>query len=113
MLNSIRSTKLGYYASIGFYKTGEWVCCGNPFFYVVATRCHDSSLAIDIGIMDEDDQDRYTKSLYFRTKEEWLRAFNFIVCELYDKRYLRTDDLWETFDTYIKPLEDYLSTSQI
>jgi hypothetical protein len=96
---------------VGFYKTEEQVCCGNPFFYVVATRCHDSSLAIDIGVMDEDDQDRYTKSLYFRTREEWLRAFNFIVCELYDKRYLRTNDLWEAFDTYIKPLEEYLSAS--
>jgi hypothetical protein len=40
MLNSIRTTTLGYYASVGFYKTEEQVCCGNPFFYVVATRCH-------------------------------------------------------------------------
>lgn len=111
MLNSIRTTALGYYASVGFYKTEEQVCCGNPFFYVLATRYRDGSLAINIGVMDEDDQDRETKNLYFRTKEEWLRAFNFIVCELYDKRYLRTNDLWEAFDTYIKPLEEYLSAS--
>ena len=111
MLNSIRRTKLGYYASVGFYKTCKDVCCGNPYFYVIATKCLDDSLVIDIGVADEDDMDKYTKSLYFRTKEEWLRAFNFIVCELYDKRYLQTNDLWEAFDTYIKPLEDYLSAS--
>lgn len=111
MLNSIRTTKLGYYASVGFYKAFDEVCCGNPFFYVVATKCLDGSLVIDIGVADEDDMDKYTKDLYFRTKEEWLRAFNFIVCELYDKRYLRTNDLWEAFDAYIKPLEDYLSAS--
>lgn len=111
MLNSIRTTKLRYYASVGFYKTEEQVCCGNPFFYVVATRCRDSSLVINIGVVDEDDQDRETKNLYFRTKEEWLRAFNFIVCELYDKRYLRSCHLRDTFDTYVRPLITYLSAS--
>ena len=107
----IRTTKLGYYASVGFYKTEEQVCCGNPFFYVVATRCRDSSLVINIGVMDEDDQDRETKNLYFRTKEEWLRAFNYVVYEYYDKRYLRSYHLRDTFDTYVRLLITYLSAS--
>ena len=107
---SIRSTKLGYYASVGFFKMEDDVCCGQPYFYTVATDLSDGMFALDFGIADEDDYDIYDW-VYFTDRDAWLRAFNYVVCEYYDKRYLRSCHLRDTFDTYVRPLITYLSAS--
>lgn len=106
----IRTTKLGYYAKIDFFKADEDVCCGQPHFYIVATDLSDGEYSLDLGIMDEDDYDIYDW-VYLIDRDTWLRAFNFLVCEIYDKRYLRSMNLRETFETYLAPLKDYLSAS--
>lgn len=99
----------GYRATINFFKSSEDVCTGNPHFYILLTSYNDEFM-LDIGIMDDDDIDVYEDSVRFNTMNDLVRAFEYACMELYDKRYLVSDNLYKTYVDYVRPLRSYLAS---
>lgn len=108
---TVKRTRHGYRATVDFLKSSEYVCTGNPHFYILLTSYNDEFM-LDIGIMDDDDIDIYEGSVKFNTMNELVRAFKYACMELYDKRYLVSDNLYKTYADYVRPLRLYL-VSQI
>lgn len=105
---TVKRTRHGYRATVNFLKSSEDVCTGEPQFYILATS-YDGKFMLDIGIMD-DDIDIYESSVRFNTMNELIRAFRYACMELYDKRYLRSDNLYKTYADYVGPLRSYLAS---
>lgn len=105
---TVKRTRHGYRATVNFLKSSEDVCTGEPQFYILATS-YDGKFMLDIGIMD-DDIDIYESSVRFNTMNELIRAFRYSCMELYDKRYLRSDNLYKTYADYVGPLRSYLAS---
>ena len=104
---TVKRTRHGYRATINFLKYSEDVCAGGPQFYILLTS-HNGEFMLDIGIMDDDDIDIYESSVRFNTMNDLVRAFEYACMELYDKRYLASDDLYKTYVDYVRPLHLYL-----
>lgn len=104
---TVKRRRHSYMATINFFKSSEDVCTGNPHFYILSTS-YDGEFMLDIGIMDDDDIDIYESSVKFNTMNEMIRAFKYTCMELYDKRYLVSDNLHKTYMDYVKPLRLYL-----
>lgn len=104
----LKKTPRGYVANISFFKTDSDVCTGTPWFCVIATSYPKGEHVLSLSIMDDDDIDIYEYDIAFDTKEELLRAFRYACMELYDKRYLVSDNLYTTYMDYIEPLRLYL-----
>lgn len=107
----LRKTPRGYVALISFFKTDPNVCAGSPWFHVIATTYDDGVSLLSLGIMDDDDVDIYEYDITFNTKGDLLRAFRYACMELYDKRYLRSSNLYKTYHDYVGPLRAYLISS--
>jgi hypothetical protein len=106
----LKKTPRGYVANVSFFKTDNYVCTGTPWFYVIATSYPEGEYVLSLGIMDDDDVDIYDHDIAFDTKKELLRAFRYVRMELYDKRYLRSDNLYKTYADYVVPLRSYLTS---
>lgn len=104
---TVKRTRHGYRAAIKFFKSSEDICVGNPQFYILLTS-YNGEFMLDIGIMDDDDIDIYENSVRFNTMNELIRAFKYACMELYDKRYLVSDNLYKTYMDYVGPLRLYL-----
>lgn len=108
----LKKTPRGYVANISFFKTDSDVCTGIPWFCVIATSYPEGEYILSLGIMDDDDIDIYEYDITFDTKEELLRAFRYACMELYDKRYLRSSNLYKTYADYVGPLRSYLTSQK-
>ena len=104
---TVKRTSHGYRATVNFLKSSEDVCTGNPHFYILSTS-YNGEFMLDIGIMDDDDIDIYESSVMFNTMNDLVLAFEYACMELYDKRYLVSDNLYKTYMDYVKPLRLYL-----
>lgn len=104
---TVKRACYGYRATINFFKSSEDVCTGNPHFYILLTS-YNGEFMLDIGIMDDDDIDIYESSVRFNTMNELIQAFKYTCMELYDKRYLVSDNLYKTYMDYVGPLRLYL-----
>lgn len=104
---TVKRIRRGYRAAINFFKSSEDTCIGNPHFYILLTS-YNSEFMLDIGIMDDDDIDVYEDSVRFNTINGLIRAFEYACMELYDKRYLASDNLYKTYMDYVEPLRLYL-----
>lgn len=106
---TVKRTRHGYRATVNFLKSNEDVCTGEPQFYILSTS-YNGEFILDIGIMDDDDIDISESSVRFNTMNELIRAFRYSCMELYDKRYLRSNNLYKTYADYVGPLRLYLTS---
>lgn len=99
------------YCRVGFFKSEETVCCGQPHFYACAHYpwAHGRYYGISIGVGDEDDYDLYVDDLIFTSEEDMLFIFKLIVEKLNDLQYEVSDNLYRTFENYIIPFYEYLT----